>query len=120
VPNKQMVDTIIDNISLRTQRKAEISLELSLRATSTELALFTESIRQILGKQKAVENYAVFLSDTGKNAHLVFIEFFAGMQMNIEEFNLLRERINLSVIKKIEDSKIELAASNLDVVITQQ
>ena len=120
VPNKQMVDTIIDNISLRTQRKAEVRLELSVRATSTELALFTESIRQMLSVQKAVENYAVFLSDTGKNAHLVSIEFFAGMQMSIEEFNLLRETINLSVIKKLEDSKIELAASNLDVVITQQ
>lgn len=120
VPNKQMVDTIIDNISLRTQRKAEIRLELSLKANSVALISFLESIRQLLKDKPEVENYSVFLSDTGKNAHLITIDFFAGMQMNIEEFNQLRETINLSIIKKLEEAKMELAATNMDVVISQQ
>jgi MscS family membrane protein len=120
VPNKQMVDTIIDNVSLRTQRKAEIRLELSLRATSEALISFLDSIRQMLGEYKEVENATVFLSDTGKNAHLIAIDFFAGMQMSIDEFNLLRETINLSIIKKLEAAKIDLAATNMDVVISQQ
>lgn len=120
VPNKQMVDTIIDNISLRTQRKAELRLELSLRANSTELFNFLESIRHLLKDTAEVENYAVFLADTGKNAHLVSIEFYAGMQMNIDEFNQLREKINLAIIEKLEAAKMELAASNMDIVISRQ
>ena len=120
VPNKQMVDTIIDNISLRTQRKADIKLELSLRATSSELFSFLESIRQMIHANKAIENSSVFLSDTGKNAHLISIDLFAGMQMSIDEFNQLRETINLSIIKKLEEAKMELAATNMDVVISEQ
>ena len=120
VPNKQMVDTIIDNISLRTQRKAEIRLELSLKANSAALISFLDSIRQLLKDKPEVENYSVFLSDTGKNAHLIAIDFFAGMQMNIDEFNQLRETINLSIIKKLEEANMELAATNMDVVISQQ
>ena len=120
VPNKQMVDTIIDNISLRTQRKAEIRLELSVRATSSELLSFLESIRQMILENKEVENSSVFLSDTGKNAHLIYIDLFAGMQMTFDEFNQLRERVNLSIIKKLEDAKIDLASSNMDVVISQK
>jgi MscS family membrane protein len=115
-----MVDTIIDNISLRTQRKAEIRLELSLRATSTELFVFLESIRKMLKDHAEVENATVFLSDTGKNAHLIAIDFFAGMQMNIDAFNQLRENINLAIIKKLEEAKLELASTNMDVVISQK
>lgn len=41
VPNKQMVDSIVDNQTLRTQRKGEIRLQLSL-STSAELILFSK------------------------------------------------------------------------------
>ena len=120
VPNKQMVDTIIDNVSLRTQRKAEVRLEISVQAKSDQLLSFLESIRQMLKENPAIEVSSVFLSDTGKNAHLIAIDFFAGMQMTIEEFNSLRESINLSIIKKMEDAGLELASANMDVVISQQ
>jgi MscS family membrane protein len=115
-----MVDTIIDNVSLRTQRKAEIRLEISVRAKSDELVTFLTSIRTLLQENKAVEISTVFLSDTGKNAHLISIDYFAGMQMTIDEFNSLREAINLSIIKKMEEAGLELASANMDVVISQQ
>jgi MscS family membrane protein len=120
VPNKQMVDTIIDNISLRTQRKAEVRLEINLHAKSDQLFSFLESIRKMLKENQAVEISSVFLSDTGKNAHLIAIDYFAGMQMTIDEFNSLREAINLSIIKKMEEAGMELASANMDVVISQQ
>ena len=37
VPNKQMVDSIIDNLSLRTQRKGELRLEIGLSTSSANL-----------------------------------------------------------------------------------
>lgn len=120
VPNKQMVDTIIDNVSLRTQRKAEIRLEISVQAKSDQLLTFLETIRKMLQENKLVEQSSVFLSDTGKNAHLISIDYFAGMQMTIDEFNVLRETINLAIIKKMEEAGMELASQNTDVVITQK
>lgn len=116
VPNKQMVDTIIDNISLRVQRKAELRLELGLSATSQQLRQLTPAIKTILQKPE-IENSSVYLMDTGKNAHIVAVDYFTTMQQSLDEFNLLREAVNLEVIELLEKSGIELAAANTDIII---
>lgn len=116
VPNKQMVDTIVDNITLRTQRKVELRLELSLSATAQQLKALTPAIKTVLQKND-IENTVVYLMDTGKNAHIVAIDYFTTMQQSIEEFNTLREAVNLEVIELLEKSGIELAAANTDVVV---
>src|SRR6185503_6413400 len=45
VPNKQMVDSILDNLSLRTQRKAEIRLEIGTGSSVETLNKFIEGIK---------------------------------------------------------------------------
>jgi MscS family membrane protein len=116
VPNKQMVDTIVDNITLRTQRKVELRLELGLSATAQQLKSLTPAIKTILQKPE-IENITVYLMDTGKNAHIVAIDYFTTMQQSIEEFNTLREAVNLEVIALLEKSGLELAAANTDIVV---
>ncbi len=116
VPNKQMVDTIIDNITLRTQRKVELRLELGLSATAQQLKELSASLKIILQKPEIV-NTVVYLMDTGKNAHLMAVDYFTSMDQSIEDFNLLRETVNLEVIDLLAQKGIELAAANTDVVI---
>jgi MscS family membrane protein len=119
VPNKQMVDTIIDNVSLRTQRRATLSLEVSLSVATKNLQSVIEEIKIILQK-KDVENSAVFLSDTGKNAHIITIEYFATMQQSLTEFRDMKQQINLQIIDLFNKNKIDFAASSTDVVVTQK
>lgn len=116
VPNKQMVDTIVDNITLRTQRKAELRLEISLSATAEQLAMFIPAVKALL-QNPGIENTIVYLMDTGKNAHIITIDYFTPMTQSIEEFNALRESVNLSLIALLEKSGIELAAANTDVIV---
>lgn len=116
VPNKQMVDTIVDNITLRTQRKVELRLELGLSVNVEQLKSFIAALKTILQKTD-IENQAVYLVDTGRNAHIITAEYFTTMQQSIEEFNALREAVNLEVIELLEKSGIELAAANMDVVV---
>ena len=111
-----MVDTIVDNITLRTQRKVELRLELSLGATSEQLKSLTPAIKTILQKND-IESTSVYLMDTGKNAHIVSVEYFTTMQQSIEEFNILREAVNLEMIELMEKSGLELASANTDVVV---
>ncbi|MEP7319545.1 MAG: mechanosensitive ion channel domain-containing protein [Panacibacter sp.] len=118
VPNKQMVDTILDNISLRTQRRAEIKLEIGLSATLPQLKKLIPEIKNLL-QQDAISSSVVFLSDTGKNAHIITVEFFSGMHQTINEFNSLREEINFKVIELLSENKIELAAASTDIVVKQ-
>jgi MscS family membrane protein len=116
VPNKQMVDTIVDNISLRTQRTTDIQLELSLSATAAELAALLASIRSLFNTQKIGSSH-VYLQDTGKHAHIIAIQYFSSATDELEDYFLLREKINMSLINILETHKIELAASSMDVVV---
>ena len=116
VPNKQMVDTIVDNITLRIQRKVELRLEIELGATSQQLRALTPAIKIILQKPE-IEDRVVYLMDTGKTAHIVAVDYFTTMQQSVEEFNTLREAVNLEIIELLEKSGLELAGANTDVVI---
>lgn len=119
VPNKQMVDTILDNITLRTQRRADIKLEISLTATSAQLKTITQGIKAIL-LQDIIELSSVYLSDTGKNAHVVAAQYFASMSQTFAEFQDLQQNINLEIIELLEKNNVELAAASSDVVVTQK
>jgi MscS family membrane protein len=118
VPNKQMVDSIVDNISLRTQRKAELKLEIGLSASAQQLTALTTAIKQILTKP-GVDGQVVFLSDTGRNAHVFTIEYMVSMEYTVEAFNDLRAQINLEIIQWLNAQQIELAAASTDVVVRQ-
>ena len=59
----------------------------------------------------------MYLQDTGKNAHIIAVDYFTVMPQEIEAFFALREEINLSVIALLEKDKIELAAKNMDVIV---
>ncbi len=114
-----MVDTIIDNISLRSQRKVELRLELSLSVTSTQLRQLTASLKTILQEKTPVESYSVYLMDTGRNAHLIAIDYFTTMKQSMDEFNAFREEINLEVIDLLSTAEISLAASSTSITITK-
>ena len=115
VPNKQMVDSILDNITLRTQRKVEFRLELALSTSAAQLKELAPGIKSILQQYESIENYTANLIDTGKNAHIFAVEYFTSMPQEIYEFNDLREAVNLAIILLLETSKIELAATNTEI-----
>ena len=118
VPNKQMVDTIVDNISLRTQRKTELQLELSLSATAGKLQTLLTAMRRYLSTQK-IDSYQVHLHDTGKQAHIVIVEYFSSATDEHEAYLMLREKINMAFIELLETHHVQLAASSTDVVVKQ-
>ncbi|CAN5838011.1 mechanosensitive ion channel family protein [soil metagenome] len=118
VPNKQMVDTILDNITLRSQRRVEIKLEIGLSATTEKLRKVIPAIKMLL-QSDVIESSTVFFSETGKNAHVITIEFFSSMQQNITEFNALREEINFAVTDLLDKNQVEFAAG-AGIVVTQK
>jgi MscS family membrane protein len=116
VPNKQMVDNIIDNISLRTQRKAELRLELKLSVTTSELKKLLDDIKSLLKHSKILKS-SVYFSDTGKNANIITIEYFSGVDLTDEQFSELKQEINFTVMGLVEKTGIDFATVNIDPVI---
>ncbi len=119
VPNKQMVDSIVDNISQRTQRKGFLQLDINLNTTTKQLQIITPSIKQILQKPE-VENVSVFFRETGKNAHIYEVNYFTTIDQTITDFNTLREQINLEIISFLSANSIALAADNAGATVIKQ
>src|SRR5205085_12226670 len=79
VPNKQMVDTILDNLSLRTQRKVVLTLEISSSTSYGMVNHLINSIDHILLKRNDyIQTYSVVLADITKNIFLIQVEYFTG------------------------------------------
>jgi len=115
VPNKQMVDTIIDNLSQRTQRRGDLKLEIGLSASAAELEQLLEGLRQIV-KRKEIENATVLLGDISPSAYLVNIEYYTG-PVTMGEYNRAKEQINFDVLRLLENLKLEISGASTDVKI---
>ena len=116
VPNKQMVDSILDNLSLRTQRRAELNLQLDLSTPSTKIEEFIQEIRKILDR-KEIENSTVLLNDISSLAFLIHVEYFTSV-ITVAEFNITRQDVNMRLLKLMEELKIELAGASTEIRIT--
>jgi MscS family membrane protein len=116
VPNKQMVDSIVDNLSLRTQRKGELRLELSLSTSSLVLDKLVQGIKVLLQKDK-VENSTAFLDNITGTAFLVNVDYFTS-PVTQEEFNRIKQQVNLDTLRLLESLKIEIAGASTDVRFT--
>lgn len=115
VPNKQMVDSILDNLSLRTQRRGELKLEIGLTTPSSKTESLLSGIKKILGK-KEVEDSHIVLGDITGQAFIITIDYFTA-PVTINEFNAIKQEINLQIIKLMEELAIEIAGANTDVRI---
>lgn len=98
VPNKQMVDSIVDNISLRSERKIDMDVQLSVTTSAEALGDFANHMRAFLKSEKDLNSYLVFVAESGKQYHALHIECLVNMQMDIDTFQMTRERINLAAI----------------------
>lgn len=117
VPNKQMVDTILDNLTLRTQLKGELRLQVGLSATVSELESLVAGIKKIL-EHTAVESATVAMSDIAANAFLVNADYFTS-PLTHREFIAIKQEINLKVLKLMEELKMEMAGASTDIRIAQ-
>jgi len=113
VPNKQMVDSVVDNLTLRTQRKGELRLELSLSTPVSKLDAFIAGAKNVLVKD-AVENSTVFLNDITGTAFLVNLDYFTS-PLPINEFNTIKQQVNLDIMRLLEQMEIEIAGESTTV-----
>jgi MscS family membrane protein len=118
VPNKQMVDSILDNVSLRTQHKGELRLEVDLNTSSQKIQELLAGIKNIF-KRKEVENSSVLMNAITGHAFLVNGDYFTG-HLTDKEFNAVKESVNISVLQLLESLEIEIAGANKDIRIIAQ
>ncbi|HTR30480.1 MAG TPA: mechanosensitive ion channel domain-containing protein [Puia sp.] len=115
VPNKQMVDSVVDNLSLRTQRKGELRLELSLATGAAQLDQFIEGVRKILVKDR-MQSGTVYLDNITGSAFLVNVDYFTA-PVALEEFNAMKQRVNLDILQLMEEMGLNIAGSSTTISV---
>jgi MscS family membrane protein len=113
VPNKKMVDSIVDNLSLRTQRRGELKLELVPGTSANQAEELVNGIRTILGAPSIISRN-VHLSELTALSIVIQAEYFTD-DVSIEDFQKLKQGVNLSIMRLMEDRGIELAGAGKDI-----
>jgi MscS family membrane protein len=109
VPNKLMVDTVVDNMSMRNKWRAEIKLTLSEKTSSIALQKLVEQINTLLqNEQKNIVKHSVVFTDYTKDGIVLLIEYFTEV-ITKAEFDAVKHRTNFKVKELIEKYKIEMS-----------
>src|SRR5665647_1689169 len=114
VPNKQMVDSILDNWSSRDLVRNEIDTHLSPQTSGENLKNAVSGIKEILSKQEKIQSYSVYLQYINKDSALIMSVYFTPLQMPVDDLSFLKQEIYIS-IRKLQE-KYELQPSNSSLV----
>jgi MscS family membrane protein len=109
MPNKQMVDSVVDNLTRRSQRRAEMKLDIDLRTGSAKLQDLVDGIHRILESPMVMQK-SVYMSDITADSYLIQCEYFTEL-ISIEEFSILKQDVNLKVIRLLEDLDVSIAGA---------
>lgn len=117
VPNKQMVDSVVDNLSFRSFRRAEIKLEFTQKTSADILQKFMSHAKEILAnKKELLSSYSVLATDLAKSGITVTTEFFA-TPIPLDDFNKIKEGIMIEMMSLVQNSNIELATAQSNITI---
>jgi MscS family membrane protein len=106
VPNKQMVDSVLDNLSLRTQRRNEIRLEVDLLTPSDKLKRLVEEIRKLIARDE-IDDSSAYMLEIQPHAYIIAGEYFTA-PITMSEFNTLKQEINLQMLSLLENEGVKL------------
>ncbi len=117
VPNKQMVDSVVDNVSLRTQRRAEIILEMAGKTGLENAQKFISAVKEMIeSKKDIIQDYTLFINDYSKGNITATLEYFTG-PVAMADFNRLKQEINIHLIKLRTEMDIEFPSTTPSVNI---
>jgi MscS family membrane protein len=119
VPNKLMVDSIVDNLTLRTYRKAEIRLQFDSSTPSETILSFVEDCRKLFSETSDISDATVFLSDISGTFYQINLDYFMA-PVPLAKFNELKQKLSLEILRFIETRKIVIAGSGVTVKLDKQ
>lgn len=105
-----MVDSVVDNWSMRTQRRGEIKLELAASTQAAVIQKVIAELKKLFSKNAdKVISSTVHFTEIGKNNCTITAEYFTTVR-SLEEFNEQKEMLFLSAKKILEDNNAEMSS----------
>ena len=111
VPNKQMVDSAVDNISNLVKRRVVLNLDFAIKTSSEDIDAFIQFAKhELTERADVITGFSVYLTDISKTGLLVRIEFFT-IPFSYADYCMVRQSVNFALKKEIEAKKLELSAT---------
>jgi MscS family membrane protein len=117
VPNKQMVDSILDNVTLRSQIRGEITLFVALQTPPVKIQQLLDEVKKYLGTAPQIQGGNANFSDIRKEAFIVFVEFFTPA-IDWNRFTQIRQDLNFFILQTMERLDIKITAEGKDISIS--
>jgi MscS family membrane protein len=113
IPNKLMVDSVVDNWSMRTHRRAEIRLELAATTSSPMLQTIIKNIKEKFATDTGyITSYTVHLTDIDKNGITIKAEYFTH-PITMENFTVLKEGYYFFIKDMLEENKVAMSKATV-------
>lgn len=117
VPNKQMVDSVVDNLSMRNQRRAEIKLVVSDKAKPEQIQKLIEAIKEAITElQHNILKNSVFVTDFSKDGITITIEYFT-VAFSMQEYNVLKQKVNFKLMSLMETFNIGMSTTAPNTIV---
>lgn len=118
VPNKQMVDSILDNVSKRSQIRGMLELNLHLKTPTPKINELITEIKSFLSTIPEIQTQTVLFNDIRVQSYVVFIEFFTP-PIPWPEFTAIKQRVNFHILQTMDNLEIKIAAEGKDWAVVQ-
>ncbi len=118
IPNSKLVSSPILNWSRLSKRWVNIILRIEYRATSQQIQTLLERLRSLLERRENVQqdSIIVFFTNFGEQAIEILVRCYLPIP-NWIEYSVEKEKINLEIMKIIEDLGLTIAVPNRPVFI---
>lgn len=111
VPNKQMVDNVVDNWSMRTANKSEWKLDLELQNPSDAVQSFIDDLKKHIGSHSQITQHFIWISDISKSHISIQIECTTP-PVPLEMFHQIRQEVNWNIKLNLERHAIKTASDS--------
>jgi small-conductance mechanosensitive channel len=111
-----MVDSVVDNWSMRTSRRAEIRMELDLSNSNERIQQLTTAMSKDIQTNEIILKHQIFLSDITQSGIVLSLEYFTA-NIAQEDFNVIKQGINLRLKELIEESGLKISAGGRNITI---
>jgi len=118
VPNASLANSAITNWSRMTMRRIKMTVGLTYDTNSTQMQNILTQIRQMLKDDPDIDDKTILINftDFQDSALGIFCYFFT-KTTNWQEYLMVRERMNLNIMKIVEDNKATFAFPSQSVYI---
>lgn len=118
VPNATLANSPITNWSHMTMRRIKMTVGLTYDTNSTQMNNILIQVREMLTNDPDINNGTILVNftDFQDSALGIFCYFFTNTT-NWQEYLMVRERMNLNIMKIVEDNKASFAFPSQSVYI---